>query len=62
MVIVLCMEAFTFCGCASDGSELFSTTEIKFVPYTGGVWKFEGGQRYYLKSVNNTDGAMWKIE
>ena len=50
-----------FIGCGSDGGEFVSPTEIKFVPYIGGIWKFEDGQRYYLKSVNNIDGARWEI-
>jgi hypothetical protein len=59
MVLVLGMEALIL-GCGSDGSE-FVTDDIKFVPYTNGLWKFENGQRFYLKKVNNTEGLIWEI-
>ena len=48
-------------GCGSDGSEVQPIDKIATVPYVGGMWKFEDGQRYYLKSVDSVEGIKWEV-
>lgn len=50
-------------SCGTDGSEVFILDDEipHYVIYNGGMWKFENGQRYWLKSIDQNSNFYWEV-
>jgi hypothetical protein len=62
MKVIVLAGSLLFVACGSDGSEFVRDSDVPhYVHYIGGLWKFEGGQRYWLKSMDTNGREVWEI-
>lgn len=54
---------FFLYSCGNDGSEAFIVDDgvPHYVIYSGGMWKFENGQRYWLRAIDKDSNFYWEI-